>query len=322
MGATFRQRFFDPPTLSNGDVILQVEGKENMVVQGKELTAYRVKESIKGMTLTTWITENGETVREESTLGFVLKKESREEALSREMRGKGADVIDMSAVPADRPIDKAHPSYLKVRLEGVALDGAGFKNGKVEGGRQRLKQDVLLIVREEMNGISSYRVPYRGDDLHAYLDPSLLIQSDDPDIKAQAREIMGDERSAVKVVELLLRWMEVNIEKKPTVSVPNAREVLQLKYGDCKEHAALFAAFARSLGISSKICGGIVYDRGSFFYHAWNEVFVGRWVSVDPLMKQFPADATHVRLVEGDLEDQLPLLAFLGRLRIKVMEYR
>lgn len=106
------------------------------------------------------------------------------------------------------------------------------------------------------------------------------------------------------------------------MSIPSAREVLTVRVGDCNEHTALFTAFARSLGIPTKICGGIVYSQGYFYYHAWTEVFLNRWVSVDPLMNQFPADATHIRLVEGDLDKQLPLLGLVGKLKIEVIAYR
>jgi transglutaminase-like putative cysteine protease len=106
------------------------------------------------------------------------------------------------------------------------------------------------------------------------------------------------------------------------MSIPSAREVLKMRAGDCNEHAALFTAFARSLGIPARICGGIVYSRGSFYYHAWDEVFLQDWISVDPLMNQFPADATHIKLVEGDLDKQLPLLGLLGKLKVEVVEYR
>jgi len=43
---------------------------------------------------------------------------------------------------------------------------------------------------------------------------------------------------------------------------------------------------------------------------------------VDPLMNQFPADATHIKLVEGDLDKQLPLLGLLGKLKVEIVEYR
>jgi len=322
VGKRFKQSFFDPSTLSNSEVVLEVEGKEKMVSKGKEVTAYRIKESFKGFTVTSWIGEDGETVKEESPLGFVLINESKEEALSIGERKRGKDIITISAIPVNRPIDKPYPKYLKVKMEGIEFRSSEVESFRINGGRQKFNQGVLEIIQEDLKGISSYSIPFQGKDSKDYLKPSPLIQSDDPEIVSQANRIVGKERDALKVVKLLLNWIGDNIEKKPTVSVPSAREVLKVRVGDCNEHAALFTAFSRSLGIPTKICGGIVYSHGNFYYHAWAEVFLSDWVSVDPLMNQFPADATHIRLVEGDLDKQLPLLGLLGKLKIEVMDYQ
>jgi hypothetical protein len=322
LGKKYRQKFFDPSTLSNNEVLLEVEGKERAVVKGEEVPVYRIKESFKGFTVTAWVKEDGETVKEESPLGFVLKKETKKEALSMLPKGRGTDIISMSAVPVSSMIHKPHPRYLKVRMKGVELGSSGVQELRVEGGRQHFNRDMLEVVQENLEDVSSYPIPYKKRDLDEFLGASLLIQSDDPGIAAEAKGIIGSKRDAVMVIKLLLNWMKKNIEKKPTMSIPSAREVLKTKAGDCNEHAALFTAFARSLGIPTKICGGIVYSKGYFYYHAWTEVFLNNWVSVDPLMNQFPADATHIRMVEGDLDKQLPLLGLLGKLNIEVIAYR
>lgn len=322
VGRRYQQKFFDPSTLSNSEILLEVEGREKMVSKGKEVTAYRIRELCRGFTVTSWIGEDGETLKEESPLGFVLKQESKEEALTIDQGEKGTDIISMSAIPIDRTIDKLYPRYLKIRMTGIEFGSSGVESSGVNGGRQSLKGQVLEIVREDLKDIHSYSIPYLGKDMKEHLEPSLLIQSDDREIVSRAQGIAGRERDAVRVVKLLCNWMEGNIEKKPTVSIPSAKEVLKVRVGDCNEHAALFAAFTRSLGIPTKICGGIVYSQGYFYYHAWTEVFINTWVSVDPLMNQFPADATHIRLVEGNLDKQLPLLSLLGKLKIEVIEYR
>ena len=64
------------------------------------------------------------------------------------------------------------------------------------------------------------------------------------------------------------------IEKKPTVSLPSALEVLKTRVGDCNEHTALYVAMARALGIPARIAVGLVYLRGAFYYHAWAEVWL------------------------------------------------
>ena len=63
----------------------------------------------------------------------------------------------------------------------------------------------------------------------------------------------------------------------------------------------------------------MVYARGKFYYHAWPEVYVGRWIAIDPTLNQFPADATHVRLVEGGLERQTELLRLMGKVSLEIL---
>jgi len=98
--------------------------------------------------------------------------------------------------------------------------------------------------------------------------------------------------------------------------------VYESRAGDCNEHSVLFAALARAAGIPTRIAAGLLYTEGRFFYHAWNEVYLGEWIAVDPLMNQVPADPTHVRLITGELDRQVELVRALGRLSIKVLDYQ
>jgi hypothetical protein len=74
------------------------------------------------------------------------------------------------------------------------------------------------------------------------------------------------------------------------------------------------------------MAAGIVYSEsifsdGAFYYHAWPEVWLGeQWLAIDPTFDQFPADATHVKLVEGALDQQVELMSAVGRLKIEVLE--
>jgi hypothetical protein len=49
-------------------------------------------------------------------------------------------------------------------------------------------------------------------------------------------------------------------------------------------------------------------------------VYVGRWVWTDPTLGQEVADATHIKLATGGIEDWRGVTAFLGRLRLDVTE--
>ena len=128
--------------------------------------------------------------------------------------------------------------------------------------------------------------------------------------------------------ERLTREVNTLVEKKPTVSLPSALEVLRTKVGDCNEHTALFVALARSLGIPARINVGLAYVRGAFYYHAWPEVYIdegkgrGLWLPVDPTFNQFPADATHVRLARGGLDKQAAILPMIGKTKMYVTRGR
>ena len=125
--------------------------------------------------------------------------------------------------------------------------------------------------------------------------------------------------------ERLTRYVNSIIEKKLTVSLPSAREVLRTRVGDCNEHTVLYVAMARAAGLPARIAVGLVYVRGAFYYHAWPEVYIeegagrGLWLPVDPTLNEFPADATHVRLARGGLEKQTAILPLIGRLKLEVL---
>ena len=121
------------------------------------------------------------------------------------------------------------------------------------------------------------------------------------------------------------------LDKKPTVSLPSALEVLRTKVGDCNEHTALYVAMARSIGIPARIAVGLTYVRGisgAFYYHAWPEVYIddgpdrGMWLPVDPTLNEFPADATHLRLARGGLDKQAAILPLIGRLKMTVLDMK
>jgi transglutaminase-like putative cysteine protease len=112
------------------------------------------------------------------------------------------------------------------------------------------------------------------------------------------------------------------------VSLPSALEVLRTKVGDCNEHTALYVALARAVNLPARIAVGLVYMRGAFYYHAWPEVYVetpavgGQWVAVDPTLNEFPADATHIRLVRGGLDRQTAVLPLIGKAKIRVVDLK
>ena len=123
----------------------------------------------------------------------------------------------------------------------------------------------------------------------------------------------------MQIARQINEWVHENIEKRVTVSVPSAVEVLETKRGDCNEHTVLYVALARAAGLPARTAAGLVYSGGQFYYHAWPEVYLNGWVAVDPTFGQFPADAAHLRFTIGGLARQMELIRLIGRLELDVL---
>jgi transglutaminase-like putative cysteine protease len=270
------------------------------------------------------VTDTGEVVREESPLGLITVRESAERAQAMAVpSGVQVDLLEAAAVVPqmrsriDEPRDVRH---LRLRLDGVDLAGADL-----QGVGQRITGNVV-----ELQDPRSLKAERGDSDAVRYLAPEPFIESDAPEIIAEAeiavRGVSGNRARA----ERLTRYVNGLLEKKPTVSLPSAREVLRTKVGDCNEHTALYVAMARALGIPARISVGLVFVRGAFYYHAWPEVYIeeeaiagagrGLWLPVDPTLNEFPADATHLRLARGGLDKQTVILPLIGRLKMTVLE--
>jgi hypothetical protein len=226
-----------------------------------------------------------------------------------------ADLIRQTAIAADAPLDADRLDELAVHLGGVDL--AGFD---LSGDRQVLSGDTLRVTREDSARLrTEWRLPWTGDSLASYLAPEPLVQSDDPRIQAQARQLQDRYRRPADFAHRLTEWVYDNLDKRVTMSVPSAVEVLDSRRGDCNEHTVLYVALARAAGLPARTAAGLVYVDGSFFYHAWPEVYLDGWVAVDPTLGQFPADAAHLRFVIGGLARQVELIRLIGQLELEVL---
>jgi hypothetical protein len=275
-----------------------------------------------GITQTAWVTDTGEVVREESGLGLMVVKETRAQATALAVPGQvQADLMEAAAVVPSPPRRIDEPTAvqkLRVRLEGFPVGGPDL-----QGAGQTVDGNVFEVVDARQ------LTPGPADPEAArFLDPEPLLESDDPAIVAEAqRAVQGVKPEPRARAERLVRHVNALLEKKPTVSLPSAAEVLRTRVGDCNEHTALYVALARALGIPARIAVGLVHLRGAFYYHAWPEVYVaegrrGLWLPADPTLNQFPADATHLRLARGGLDKQAAILPAVGRARMSVLELK
>jgi Transglutaminase-like superfamily len=328
-GARYQWTVFDPATLRNSKVNVEVGRRELVRGSGAvPLPAFRVEMEFAGLKTSSWVTDTGEVVREESPLGLITVRESAESAkamaVSRRMQ---VDLLQAAAVAPrmTTPI----PEPRDVRKMRIRLGGADFSGLDLDGGAQHFAGNIL-----ELRDPQSL-VPERADpDATRYLAAEAFIESDAPEIIAEANKAVQSVSGTRARAERLTRYVNALLDKKPTVSLPSAREVLRTKVGDCNEHTALYVAMARALGIPARIAVGLVYIHGAFYYHAWPEVYIseglraegsglsaeGLWLPVDPTLNQFPADTTHLRLARGGLDKQTVILPLMGKLTMDVEE--
>ena len=322
-GTTRQWAVFDPATMKNAPVNIAI-GNREVVTAGtrRPIPAFKVDMTFSGITTTAWITDTGEIVREESPMGLISVLETQEQAMAlsvsnsmREDMLEGAAIVPRMS-PRHRIVEPRDVKKLRLRLTGVDLTAQD-----VGGSNQTLDGDIIEMTdpRDLLPG------PTPGD-LDQYLRAEPFIESDAPEIKAAAAKMVAGVTGARAQAERLTREVNTLVEKKPTVSLPSALEVLRTKVGDCNEHTVLFVALARSLGIPARINVGLAYVRGAFYYHAWPEVWLeekkgeGVWLPVDPTFDQFPSDATHVRLARGGLAQQAAILPMIGKTRMDVTE--
>jgi transglutaminase-like putative cysteine protease len=317
-GRVIEALVFDPTALRNDRMRVTVVGREPVPHAASAVEAWRVTEEFRGLQTTAWIDASGAVLREEGPMGFVTVRQSAEQATAQDWATQTAlDVVASAAIPVTRPIaDARQRMTLQVRLSGINVEDVPSDGEQVRDGA------LVTVTRPALSSVHSYRLPYSGGDHNQELAPTAFLQSDHPRIRAAARAGVGEEQDALRAAARLNDWTYASLRKVPTISIPNALQVLDMGEGDCNEHAVLLAALARASGIPSRVVAGAVYLDGAFLYHAWCEVWLGRWVSIDPAFHQFPADATHIKFVVGGPEQHVAMLSVIGRLRIEVLDDR
>jgi len=347
VGQTFELPYFDPVTLAQDTLHAEVTGVE--LIPGTAEEAYWITTEFAGVQSRRLVTPSGETLREEGGLGLSLVRMTREEAEDLLDESEPVDLIARSAVPLKRPLPDARSSrVMTVRISGVdpALVPHQPPQQVVEGDTVTVEMPLRVELPShprhlagtmwETNQAPLFLEPPDGPPeppdaaALAALQPGTLTPSDHLEIREAAWEILERSPTRKAAAMELNRWVFAELDKRPVLSLPNGLEVLRRKEGDCNEHTALYVSLARAAGIPARIAAGLVYTdsidgKPAFYYHAWPEVHLGGtdpWVPIDPTFGQFPADATHIKLVEGDLDRQVEILGLMGRIQVEVVEIR
>ncbi len=309
---------FDPFTLRPTTARARCVRMETVTVAGQPVATRVVEVSLGKAAVTAWLDGDGGVVRAQTPFGLTLRRLARSEALAARETGEAPELLTaLEVVPTGlRPHRDARRMVVRV---------SGASAGELPADEtQRVQADGVSILVSPSPG--PLAVPPGADegpeDLASYLSCDALVTCGDPKIRSLAAAIVGSERDRWARALLIGRWVNVNLAKRPVLGLPSATDVLATREGDCSEHTVLFTALARAAGVPARMAAGLVWsdELEAFAYHAWPEVFVGRWVWTDPTLGQPVADASHLKLAAGGIGDWQRIAAFLGRIRLEVTE--
>jgi len=326
VGTEFSIPYFDPASMSDGEMILKVVDSE-VLDNGEE--AWWVTSNFNEVQTRSLIGSNGDILRQEAALGISMVRMSPEAAQDLDLEDP-IDLIGLSGVPVKgklkNPRDKVG---LVVRVLGVPIEKI---SSSLPFQRVDLEKQLLSIQRIDLNTIVETPIVNAEEEKEhrESLIGTLDIPSDHRDIRAKSAEIITASSNRLEAIESINQFVFDYMEKTPVIGVPNGLSALQQAQGDCNEHTALFVSLARAAKIPARIAAGIVFsDRTGplkqFYYHAWPEVLVYTennepiWLPVDPTFGQVPADATHIKLVEGGLDRQVEIMGYLGQIKLEVI---
>lgn len=207
-------------------------------------------------------------------------------------------------------------------LGDIDLNGPGQKAGRAKDG------SYLIAVEPGKFPKSGHTLPLAAPkDWEASLAESYWLGIETEEIKAAAARAVGGEKSGAKAVLNIVAAVAAHLE--PVVlnsGIATAAEAWRQRQGDCLEQALAVIALCRASGIPARLAGGLRYAQTQMVYHAWPEVYLGKWYGVDALTATGLADAARIRFGVTQLADQNPEEALINigtcvdRIDVKLLE--
>jgi transglutaminase-like putative cysteine protease len=328
---TMNLTVFDPIVFSLYNVYIERKGSERILVNTRQYDTVKYDLEFSNKRSSIWLDEDGKIAKSTGSLFFtgelgdltIEKSTDRDVFLLPLDVTLGMDMIKNTSIIPDKTIpEPRYLQYLKVKLDGIraANVDVGASNKKI------LSLNPVIFAIHTKPVISGKRLIE--EKTIAASDTSLLgtsdyIQSIDARIKRAARTIVSQHPDTLKIAREINQWVFKNMKKEKGLDIIRSTDILREMRGDCDEYTKLFTALTRSLGIRTQINVGLIYEDGAFRYHSWPSVLArGVWNDLDPTLGQNAIDATHIALVRGDFERSVELLRLLGRISIKILDYR
>ena len=330
--ATMSLMAFDPVIFSDYLVDCARRQKEIFIIDDMSIILQRYDITYKNRQASIWLDNNGRVAKADGYMFFggELGNLSIENTSQRDVFllplevTLGNDFLKELAITPDKPIhNPRNVEYMKVQLDGIRTAHIDITSSN----KEKLSNMPVIY--------NIYNKPIVKDEEKqfgiqvALIDTSLTGTSDyihpkDARIIRTAKGIISAGQDTLAMARAINRWVYDNMKEVKRLDLVRSVDILRELKGGCEEYTKLFTALARSIGILTQINMGLVYhEDGKFRYHSWPSVFHdGVWHDLDPFFGQDAADATHVTLVRGDYDRLVELLRTIGRISVKILDYR
>jgi hypothetical protein len=250
-------------------------------------------------------------------LGGLFECRLEPRALATEI-DKTIDLFLINTVFIDRPLgDSETVTLLNLSIDNTS--GTLLGNAPGQSVTQNRTDGSMGII------LNSKGVPFVNateEDIKKNLAATIDIPANHPAVINLAQNAVDGADTTFQKVTRLVEFVQQYIEDDYTANPLTLMDIIEKRKGDCSEHAKLYTAMARALGIPCRTVGGLVYlgdDSQAFGLHAWNEVVMGGvWVPVDPTWGQNAIDATHIRF-PVDISREWQVMAAIPEMKIAVL---
>jgi len=323
-GKKFRVTMFDPEAVALKEVRITALGFETFERQDVLHLRNNLYPFVDN---DIWVDFSGNTLRESVRDGWIeTKAEKADDArvfLAEAALSKKELLLDFGQVPLDKPLE--HPATLHsltVELSGFA-ENLPLISDSVQKAERLDGTTVRFTVEAGTPPVVSSPQDAELAEPQQYLEATDRILTDNPVIVQRTQEILAESKDPRHMVETLVSWVAENITESSTAT-QTPLETLEKRSGNSQSHARLYLSLARAAGIPTRFVSGLVsVDGKGFLYNSWAESYVGFWLPVDPTFGEVPANASHIKLAEGDRPGDLaPLADLVGKIRARVVDFK
>ncbi|HEX8700473.1 MAG TPA: transglutaminase-like domain-containing protein [Myxococcaceae bacterium] len=312
----------DGTDLESYKVTTTVSAPEERMVRGVKVRlgkAETISEKEK-VPVVAYVTDQGEMV--EVDFGQTMKARAESEAVAKRL--DVVEVFGLTRIVLPRPLpDEARAVPGRAVLVMTGLPEKFQKQSARQKYVPLANGQVEVTLTADFPKVSNLKsLPLADPDGGANLKSTIIVESDNAEIRALSKKLVGNEKSAHAAARKINEWVAKNLVKDYGASADRATDVLRQMRGDCTEHSLLAVALLRAAGIPAKRVDGVVYMMNedkvpAFYWHEWVEAYVGEWTQMDPTFNQTVADATHFAVGEEGNAEITPLIGQLKVVEVK-----